>query len=233
GMTCNVALASGYVACGSDPSGLAAFMPTLFGCMPTHTQLYQIGAAFFGQLYDPNAMCGATAADPDERVYSLGAEIPPATFPEAVPVTLGDAKLGAKTYRVAGHSIPPRQAFDQSIHVTCTVYPAADGKRRCFPDGAATPFYTDMACTSMILGQYPSGGGCGPSTSPAFGIVPDSASCNATYHLHALGAITTPSNVWTKNATGGCDSASIVALSFYADGGEVAASTLAEATLTE
>ena len=119
--------------------------------------------------------------------------------------------------------------YDSQRSEQCTFSPAADGKQRCLPDGAAAQIYSDAMCTTPLLSVAT---GCTP---PAYAqTMLAEASCSTTVggtHVYAVGASTSPSALYVQ-AGSSCYSAGpgATGFSYFSVGAEVPATSFVEAT---
>lgn len=107
--------------------------------------------------------------------------------------TESGSRLKVMTHVGSDGSRFPGGWFDSELNTECSWSTAADGSRRCLPNGLTATYYSDAACTALLALQDP----CGAKQ---FAVVLDTAAaCGARRHIFPLAAQAFPVNVWTKS----------------------------------
>ncbi len=157
-----------------------------------------------------------------EDVYDVGAEIPPASFPEMAETTAGGTRIVA-TRPTAGGALVPRwsKIEDRMLGLRCSAMLAGDGKLRYLPQALVRSFSDDQCTVPVVV--------VNSGTTPSYALAPD-ASCPRKFPVVSIGAEITPApeKVYV-NYSGTCVASSVPqAAHVFAAGAEVPASTFVE-----
>lgn len=157
-----------------------------------------------------------------EDVYDVGAEIPPASFPEMGETSAGGTRIVATRVTAGGVLLPRWNRLDDGmLGMRCGAMLAGDGKLRCLPQALVRSFSDDQCTVPVAV--------VNSGATPPYALAPD-ASCPRRFPVVSIGAEITPApdKVYV-NYSGPCVPSSVPpAAHVFAVGSEVPASTFAE-----
>lgn len=122
---------------------------------------YAVAAPLSSAWQRAGAACTPSTASTLEYA-AVGAEIPPASFPAIVELTIGSGRLKAMGFQIEDAGLWATKFYDSALGHVCSIDVGGDGKKRCVPSAAFGllngSFFADPACSEPVL---LGGSGCG------------------------------------------------------------------------